>query len=170
MQCKGEEANEGNPEDQACSGMGKLPRSESNVLLALFSNNIPAYGSVPFICAHNNRRAGQGWGAGATALRWGGQFCRKAVFLERQVGLGHACAIAVPTSLDPKCLLNILSSVSDGGFLLSKCLVITVHAWWWWEMEICRKTVCGHNSTDKTGRNHGVVHSISTYFWSLNRL
>lgn len=34
--------------------MGKLPRSESNVLLALSSNNVPAHGSVPFICAHNN--------------------------------------------------------------------------------------------------------------------
>jgi len=39
--------------------MGKLPRSESNVLLALSSKNSPAHGSVPFICAHNNHRAGQ---------------------------------------------------------------------------------------------------------------
>lgn len=60
MQCKGEEANEGNPEDQACSGMGKLPRSESDVLLALFSNNIPAHGSVPFIGATIIAEQGRG--------------------------------------------------------------------------------------------------------------
>lgn len=59
MHCKGEEAKAGNPEDKACSGMGNLPCSDSNVLLALSSNNIPAHRAVPFICAHNNRRGGQ---------------------------------------------------------------------------------------------------------------
>lgn len=59
MHCKGEEAKAGNPEDQACGGMGKLPRSDSNVLLAWSSNNIPAHWAVPFICAHNNHGAGQ---------------------------------------------------------------------------------------------------------------
>lgn len=69
-------------------------------------------------------------GAGGVALRRGGQFCRKPAFLERQVGLGHACAVAVPTSLDPKRLLNIFPLVSAGGFLLLKRLVIGMHVWW----------------------------------------
>lgn len=61
-----------------------------------------------------------GRGAGGVALRREGQFCRKAAFLERQVGLGHACAVAVPASLDPKRLLNIFSLVSAGGVFAFK--------------------------------------------------
>lgn len=72
----------------------------------------PCHSSVHTITAEQGRRSG----AGGVALRQGGQFCRKLAFLERQVGLGHVCAVAVPASLDPKCLLNIFSLVSAGGF------------------------------------------------------
>lgn len=58
------------------------------------------------------------------------------MLLERQVGLGHACAAAVPTPLDVKRLLNVFSLVSAGGFLILKCSVTTASARWWWGVEI----------------------------------
>lgn len=79
---------------------------------------------------------GRSRGAGGVALRQRGQFCRKPAFLERQVGLGHACAAAVPTPLDVKRLLNVFPLVSAGGFLILKCSVTTVRAWWRWGIEI----------------------------------
>lgn len=71
---------------------------------------------------------GRSRGAGGVALRQRGQFYRKPAFLERQVGLGHACAAAVPTPLDVKHLLNVFSLVSAGVFLFLKCSVTTVCA------------------------------------------
>lgn len=104
-----------NPKDQACVGMGKLPRGESNVLLALSSNNIPAHGSVPHGSAHNQGNTGEERCRGA--LGRGGQVQGKAAFLET---LGHACADAMPPTLDPKHLLNSFSVVSacTGGVAL----------------------------------------------------
>lgn len=104
-----------NPKDQACVGMGKLPRGESNVLLALSSNNIPAHGSVPHGSAHNQGNTGEERCRGAPGR--GGQVQGKAAFLEM---LGHACADAVPPTLDPKHLLNSFSVVSacTGGVAL----------------------------------------------------
>lgn len=105
----------GNPKDQACVGMGKLPRGESNVLLALSSNNIPAHGSVPHGSAHNQGNTGEERCRGAPGR--GGQVQGKAAFLET---LGHACADAMPPTLDPKHLLNSFSVVSacTGGVAL----------------------------------------------------
>lgn len=104
-----------NPKDQACVGMGKLPRGESNVLLALSSNNIPAHGSVPHGSAHNQGNTGEERCRGAPGR--GGQVQGKAAFLET---LGHACADAMPPTLDPKHLLNSFSVVSacTGGVAL----------------------------------------------------
>lgn len=104
-----------NPKDQACVGMGKLPRGESNVLLALSSNNIPAHGSVPHGSAHNQGNTGEERCRGAPGR--GGQVQGKAAFLET---LGHACADAMPPTLDPKHLLNSFSAVSacTGGVAL----------------------------------------------------
>lgn len=104
-----------NPKDQACVGMGKLPRGESNVLLALSSNNIPAHGSVPHGSAHNQGNTGEERCRGAPGR--GGQVQGKAAFLEM---LGHACADAMPPTLDPKHLLNSFSVVSacTGGVAL----------------------------------------------------
>lgn len=148
--------------------MGKLPHSDSNVLLALSSNNIPAHRAVPFICAHNNHWAGQEqrcWRCCPAAER----AILQETCIPGKAGWAGTCLhCCCPHFIGHQTFVKRLFFGKCWGFLLLKCSVTTVHAWWW-GMEIllknwmCPKLYCQNKRKVWNGLQQ-------FFFFNINRL